>query len=265
MPLARAALEAGLGVVVDKPLAARSEDARALAELADERGLLLTVFHNRRWDGDFLTLRRLIDEGALGKIVRFESRFERWRPEVNSQGWRESSDPEEAGGVTFDLGSHLIDQALVLFGEVESVYAEVERRRPVAVVDDDSFLTLRHRSGVTSFLWMSQATPQPGPRFNVVGAKAGYAKWGLDVQESALRAGADPGGPGWGREPEEAWGTLGVEDDLRPVETERGDYGAFYAEVAAGNVPVPAGDAVRVVELIEAAFASSRSSQVVAA
>src|SRR5215213_9827877 len=120
--IAVAALEAGLPVVVDKPLAATVADGHRLQDAAESRGLMLAVFHNRRWDGDFLTVRRLIEDGALGAVTRFESRFERWRPEIRSGAWREREAPEDAGGVLFDLGSHLIDQALLLFGPAEEVY-----------------------------------------------------------------------------------------------------------------------------------------------
>src|SRR3954451_24248621 len=164
VPVTLAALEAGLPVVVDKPLAATVADGRRLQEEAEARSLMLAVFHNRRWDGDMLTVSRLIREGALGEGLRFESRFERWRPQVRDDAWRERGEPEEAGGVLFDLGSHLIDQPLVLFGPVDSVYAEVERRRPGAMVDDDAFLALRHRSGIRSHLWASQVAAQHAPR-----------------------------------------------------------------------------------------------------
>jgi scyllo-inositol 2-dehydrogenase (NADP+) len=262
VPVASAALEAGHPVVVDKPLAASAADARRLKEEADARALMLAVFHNRRWDGDFLTLRGLIEDGALGGVQRFESRFERWRPYVRADAWRERADPEEAGGVLFDLGSHLIDQALVLFGEVESVYAEVDRRRAGAEVDDDVFVALSHRSGVRSHLWMSQAAAQPAPRLRVLGSKAAYVKRGLDVQEDALRGGALPGGPDWGREPPEAWGTLGAGEDTRRIETEPGDYPAFYRGVVdalreEAPPPVGAADAVRVLELIERGVAQA--------
>jgi predicted dehydrogenase len=181
---------------------------------------------------------------------------------VRADAWRERADPEEAGGVLFDLGSHLIDQALVLFGEVESVYAEVDRRRAGAEVDDDVFVALSHRSGVRSHLWMSQAAAQPGPRLRVLGSKAAYVKRGLDVQEDALRAGALPGGPDWGREPPEAWGTVGAGEDTRRIETEPGDYPAFYRGVVdalreEAPPPVGAADAVRVLELIERALAQA--------
>src|SRR3954447_805110 len=264
-PIALAALEAGLPVVVDKPLAATAADGRRLEEAAGERSLMLAVFHNRRWDGDFLTVRKLIEEGALGEVHRFESRFERWRPEVRAGAWRELDAPEEAGGVLYDLGSHLIDQALLLFGPPERVYAEIDRRRPGAAVGDDAFIALTHRSGVRSHLWTSQVAAQPGPRMRVLGSRAAYVKFGLDVQEDALRAGALPG-PDWGREPREAWGTLGAEGQARPVPTEAGDWPAFYRGVVAAlrdgePPPVSAADGVAVLDLIERGLAADDKRQ----
>ena len=259
VPLGLAALEHGLPVVIDKPLAATSADARRLDSAARERELMLAVFHNRRWDGDMLTVRRLLEEGALGDVVRFESRFERWRPQRAAEAWRERGDPAEAGGVLFDLGSHLVDQALVLFGQVDDVYAEVERRRPGAQVGDDAFVSLRHACGVRSHLWMSHVAAQPGPRMRVLGTEAAYVKWGLDPQEEALRDGARPGDAEWGREPAERWGVLGSAEGARPVETEAGAYGRFYQEVAAavregGPPPIAAGEAVAGLEILEAAL-----------
>jgi predicted dehydrogenase len=254
-PLARAALDAGLGVVVDKPLAATAAEARALVEHAERRGLFLTAFQNRRWDGDFLTLRRLIAEDALGEIVRFESRIDRWRP-VPKPGWKQSADPGDAGGLLFDLGAHLIDQALLLFGPVESVYAELDRRRPQSEVDDDTFVALTHASGVRSHLWMSIVSAQPGPRLRVMGTDASYVKHGNDGQEAALKAGGTPTDAHWGEEPEESWGTVGAGDDTRRVRTEPGAYQRFYEGVAASlrdgtPPPVDAMDAVRVLEVID--------------
>jgi scyllo-inositol 2-dehydrogenase (NADP+) len=256
VPLALQALAAGLPVVVDKPLAATSADARRLVDEARARGLLLSVFQNRRWDGDFLTLRRLLAEGALGTVHRFESRFERWRP-APKPGWRERGDPAEAGGVLFDLGSHLVDQALVLFGPVTQVYAEIDRRRPGAGVDDDAFVALTHASGVHSHLWTSLVAAEDAGRMRVLGSRAAYVKSGLDVQEAALRGGERPGA-GWGREPPGRWGRLGAGEEWVPVPTERGDYPAFYAGIAAAlrigaPPPVDPADAVAVLEIIEAA------------
>ncbi len=264
-PIALATLEAGLPVVVDKPLAATAADGRRLDEAAASRGLMLAVFHNRRWDGDFLTVKRLVDEGALGEVMRFESRFERWRPEVREGAWREREAPEEAGGVLYDLGSHLIDQALVLFGPAESVYVEANRRRPGALVHDDAFIAVEHRGGVRSHLWTSQVAAQPGPRVRVLGGDAAYVKYRLDVQESALRSGERPG-PQWGQEPPEAWGTLGVQGETTRVPTEPGDWPAFYRGVVASltdgsSPPVSAADGVAVLAVIERGLAATKTGQ----
>ncbi|MFG2883866.1 Gfo/Idh/MocA family oxidoreductase [Streptomyces sp. NPDC048297] len=266
VPLATAALDAGLPVVVDKPVAGTAAEARELAALAEERGLLLSVFQNRRWDNDFLTLRSLLEKGELGDVRRFESRFERWRPQPKG-GWRESGDPAEIGGLLYDLGSHVVDQTLVLFGPVTEVYAETDIRRPGAQTDDDTFLALTHAGGVRSHLYVSATTAQLGPRFRVLGSQAGYVKYGLDPQEAALREGLRPG-PKWGAEPEALWGRIGSgESPLtgggRPVPTLPGDYPAYYAAVAAaltgdGPNPVTALEAAAALDVLEAARRSAR-------
>ncbi|MGW4730439.1 Gfo/Idh/MocA family protein [Streptomyces shenzhenensis] len=266
VPLAIAALEAGLPVVVDKPLAGTAAEARELAALAERRGLLLSVFQNRRWDNDFLTLRKLLAEGALGDVWRFESRFERWRPQLKG-GWRESGDPTEIGGLLYDLGSHVVDQALVLFGPATRVYAESDIRRPGAETDDDTFIAITHAGGVRSHLYASATAAQLGPRFRVLGSRAGYVKHGLDPQEAALREGRRPGS-GWGAEPESLWGRLGSgESPLTgggtPVPTLPGDYPAYYAAVAdavtgAGPNPVTASAAADTLDVLEAARRSAR-------
>ena len=268
VPLGLAALEAGLPVVIDKPMAPTAEGGRRLVAEATERDLFLTVFQNRRWDGDFLTVRRLLAEDALGPIVRFESRFERWRPQVRPEAWRERGDPEEAGGLLFDLGSHLIDQAVVLFGPPSTVYAEVDRRRPGAEVDDDVFVALEHDEGVRSHLWMSVLAAIPGPRMRLLGMRAAYETSGLDVQEQALSEGSRPDDPAWGREPPDRWGRLGIGDDIRAVETEPGAYPEFYRSVAASlragtPPPVDPDDSVAVLVIIEAALESARTARVV--
>ncbi|MEV5983483.1 Gfo/Idh/MocA family oxidoreductase [Streptomyces sp. NPDC052051] len=272
VPLATTALEAGLPVVVDKPVAGTAAEARGLAALAERRGLLLSVFQNRRWDNDFLTLRGLLAEGELGEVWRFESRFERWRPRPKG-GWRESGDPAEIGGLLYDLGSHVVDQALVLFGPVTGVYAETVVRRPGAETDDDTFLALTHASGVRSHLYVSATAAQLGPRFRVLGSEAGYVKYGLDPQEAALRAGGRPG-PGWGEEPEPLWGRVGAgESPLTgggtPVPTLPGDYPAYYAAIAralreGGPNPVTAHEAAAALDVLEAARRSAREGVAVA-
>ncbi|MFI9819303.1 Gfo/Idh/MocA family oxidoreductase [Streptomyces sp. NPDC052013] len=267
VPLATAALKAGLPVVVDKPLAGTATEARELAALADERGLLLSVFQNRRWDNDFLTLRKLIADGELGDVYRFESRFERWRPQLKG-GWRESGDPAEIGGLLYDLGSHVVDQALVLFGPVTTVYAEADIRRDGAATDDDTFIALTHESGVRSHLYVSATTAQLGPRFRVLGSEAGYVKYGLDPQEAALRDGLRPGSTAqWGAEPEELWGRVGAGESPvtgggRPEPTLPGDYPAYYAAVAkallgGGPNPVTALEAAAALDVLEAARRSA--------
>ena len=268
VPLAASALAAGLAVVVDKPLATSAAEARRLVADAVRLGRMLTVYQNRRWDGDFLTMRRLLETGALGEPLRLESRFERWRPQPKP-GWREKGDPAEGGGILFDLGSHLVDQALLLLGPAVRVHGEIDRRRPGVEVDDDAFVAIEHASGARSHLHMNMVSAQEGPRFRLLGSAAAYVKHGLDVQEAALRGGARPG-RGWGVEPEAQWGRLGVGDDARPVRTEPGAYPRFYAGVldslrTGAPPPVDPGDAIAALEVIEAARRSAGEGVVVTA
>ncbi|WP_338676963.1 Gfo/Idh/MocA family oxidoreductase [Streptomyces sp. SCSIO 30461] len=268
VPLATAALEAGLPVVADKPIAGTAAEARDLGALARERGLLLSVFQNRRWDNDFRTVRGLIEDGELGDVLRFESRFERWRPQLKG-GWRESGSPEEFGGLLYDLGSHVVDQALVLFGPAVRVYAESDIRRPGAQADDDTFIAVTHANGVRSHLYVSATAAQLGPRFRVLGSSAGYVKYGLDPQEAALREGERPrpGDSCWGVEPERLWGRIGSgESPLtgggRPVGTLQGDYPAYYTAIAdalrdGGPPPVTADEAAATLDVLEAARRSA--------
>ena len=172
--LALGAVERDLPVVIDKPLAATLDEAKRV----NRAGGRVTVFQNRRWDGDFMTLRSILDEGSLGQIVRFESRFERFRQEIRD-AWRESGDPLDGGGQLADLGAHLIDQAIVLFGPPNNVYAEVDTRRPGAVTDDDVFIALEHDGGIRSHLHMGVLAPMAGPRFRLTGLQGGAAIDGL--------------------------------------------------------------------------------------
>ena len=268
IPLATAAIEAGAAVVVDKPLAITAKDASALVELAKQRGKLLSVFQNRRWDGDFRTVKQLIDEGGLGTVHRFESRFERWRPELKG-GWRELGGREEGSGLLYDLGSHLIDQALTLFGPVSSVYAEADIRRPGAKADDDSFIALTHTSGVRSHLWASATAADLGPRFRVLGSKAAYVTYGLDGQEDELRANRTPNDEGFGITPPERYGRLGAEGSFETYPTLPGRYTDYYTAVeralrGEGPVPVDPQDAVSALKVIEAARLAADEGRVVA-
>ncbi|MCK2243407.1 MULTISPECIES: Gfo/Idh/MocA family oxidoreductase [unclassified Crossiella] len=265
VPLTLTAIEAGLPVVVDKPFAPSAEQARLLATRAAAAGVPLTVFQNRRWDNDFLTLRKLLDHGRLGRVHRFESRFERWAP-TPWDNWRELPGAEEAGGILFDLGAHLVDQALQLFGPVTSVYAEMGQVRAGVQVDDDAFVALTHQDGTRSHLWMSALAAQLGPRFRVLGDQAGYTKFGLDPQEDAMAAGGRPGSPGWGTEVQSAWGQLGVGAESVPLETEPGAYQDFYAAVVAAlredaPLPVQPAEAIAALEIIEAAKRSAETRE----
>ncbi len=267
-PIALAAIDAGKAVVVDKPFAVSVAEAESLIAAAASRGVPLSVYQNRRWDGDFLTLRRLLDEGALGEVTRYESRFERWRP-VAGTGWRESGTPSDAGGLLFDLGPHLIDQALLLFGPVTHVYAEVDRRRAGVQADDDVFLALTHASGVRSHLWCSAVASDLGPRMRVLGTRSAYVKYGLDVQEDALRRGGRPDrDEAWGTESEASYGTLGVVGEATPIATEPGAYQRYYEGIAAAlrgesDLPVDPRDSVEGLRIIEAARRSQEQGQVV--
>jgi scyllo-inositol 2-dehydrogenase (NADP+) len=255
--LAKEALAAGLPVVVDKPFAVTASQAREVIAEARRRNLLLTVYHNRRWDSELLTVKRLLAEQAFGDVLRFESRLERWRPQPKG-GWRERGEPELAGGLLYDLGTHLIDQALHLFGPVTNVYAELDRRRPGMQVDDDVFLALTHASGVRSHLSATAISAQPLARMRVLGSRSAYVKVQSDMQEAALRSGGRPDQPGWGEEPREHWGLLGVGAAATPVRSEPGAYQQFYAGIVASlrdgaPPPVDPEDAVAGLEIIEAA------------
>jgi predicted dehydrogenase len=272
LALGMAAIQAGLPVVVDKPFTSTSTDARQLIDASAAANVPLTVFQNRRWDSDFRTLQALLAAGALGDIVRFESRYERYRPTVNTDAWREHAAPQEAGGLLFDLGAHLIDQALVLLGDPVSVYAESDARRPGAQVDDDTFVALRFANGSVAHLWMSVLVRYLAPRYRVIGSRGLYEKYGLDTQEDFLRTGGRPADEGWAEEPENIWGRLytdiGEVSVAAVAKSLPGTYETFYQMVrdairAGGPLPVDPHDALKTIRVIEAARARATSSQVV--
>jgi scyllo-inositol 2-dehydrogenase (NADP+) len=259
LPQARASIAAGLPVVVDKPLCRTSADALALRDEAAIRGVPVTVFQNRRWDGDFLAVRAAVDSGDLGTVHRFESRFERWRVEPKGY-WRESGDPEDLGGLLYDLGSHLVDQAQVLLGPVRHIHAEVRRVRPWAEVNDDVFLALEHDSGAVSHLWASSVAGAPGPRFRVLASAGAWVSDGLDGQEAALRAGQSP----YDVPPHSARLVLAAEGDHieeLAVPDASGDWPAFYRAVVPwargdGPPPVALDDVVATLTVLETAARS---------
>lgn len=267
-PLARAALAAGKHVVVDKPFTVTVAEARELDAAARAAGRVLSVFHNRRWDADFLTLKALLNEGRLGRVVQFESHFDRYRPQVPVR-WRESA-ASVGSGLWYDLGPHLIDQALQLFGQPAGILLTRATLRDGAEVDDYFHALLRY-DRLQVILHASTLTAEPGARFAVYGTAASFVKRGLDEQEAALKAGLFPPADDWGIDPRD--GTLTVWQDGQPryetVPTRHGDYPAYYAALrdailhGAAN-PVPAGDAIAVMRLIEAGCQSAAEGREVA-
>lgn len=261
-PFAVASMKAGLPVVVDKPFAITVQECEEVLAVSKRTGVLVTVFQNRRWDNDFLTLKKIIDSGKLGALTRFESRFERYRPTPRPDSWREKGSLAEGGGLLFDLGSHLVDQALHLFGEPELIYGETHTRREGLQVDDDSFVAIRFKNGVQAHLWASAVAPLHGPRFKLSGLTGAYEKYGLDPQEEALRSGGTPRDSGWGEEPEDHYGVLIEYQDNNRLETviksEPGAYHVFYSQLrdailTGAPVPVDPRDALKTMQVIETA------------
>lgn len=259
--LAHAAIDHGLAVVVDKPLAVTAREARELVAHAEQAGVALSVFHNRRWDAEQRALRDLLAAGRLGRLLRVEARLERWAADAGRTPWRHAG--EAGGGILLDLGAHLVDQMLTLLGPVAGVYAEIDRSR--TGVADDVFLALRHRSGVHSHLWAADRVA-PGPRLRAVGSAATYVVDEPDPQDAALRAGSAPSAASPAH-----WGRLmtGAGDAGEPVRCPADGWAAFYPAVAVavrgeGAPPVTGREGLAVVEVLEAAQLSAESGQVVA-
>jgi predicted dehydrogenase len=229
--LAKQCLHEQRHVVIDKPFTLTSSEAADLIHIARQRKLLFTAYQNRRWDGDFQTVRQVIASGRLGRLVTLESHFDRFRPEPRRNVWRESGGP--GGGLLFDLGPHLLDQALALFGPPDSLSASVRVERDAAVVDDAFDLQLAwDRQRLTVFLRATLTACTPAPRFTLHGTRGSFVKWGLDPQEEQLRGGMRPDTPGFGEEPESRWGEFRVEQKPpQRVPTLRGDYRGFYENV----------------------------------
>lgn len=257
---AAAALRAGKHVVVDKPVAPTAAEVSDLEQLAAQCRRKLAVFQNRRWDSDFLTLKKLIDTGRLGSINAYHARWDRFRPQAG-QRWRDRDDP--GSGILYDLGSHLIDQALVLFGMPEWLYANVFTQRDDGIAAD-GFEMLLGRGALRITLGASSLAADGGYRYRVNGSRASFLKAGMDQQEAQLRAGAEPDEHFFGNEPTEQWGTLVHADtgQRECVTPQIGRWLAFYEGMRValeqyGPVPVPAGQAYDTIRLIEAALTSS--------
>jgi predicted dehydrogenase len=260
------ALEAAKNVVVDKPAAVSSAQISQLVQLAGGIGIQYIPFHNRRWDSDFLTIQKVLHEKSIGQIVYFESTLDRWRPNPSTRAWKD--DPDQ-GGILLDLGTHLVDQALALFGPPESVGAEVLRERDGEGANDSFTLRLHYLTGAAVTLSANSLSSLARPRFHLRGTKGNYWKWGVDPQEAALNKIVRIQSTAWGKEPPDHWGTLCVDTDgsmvTQPVEPIHGDYRLFYAGVRdallghGSNPPVAAVDAWRTARILEWALESSKA------
>lgn len=264
--LARQALEADKHVVIDKPFVVDPAEGESLIRLARERGRILSVYHNRRFDSDFRTVQRLLGAGMLGDINYYEARYDRFRPEVKDR-WKERDEP--GSGALYDLGSHLVDQALQLFGMPETVTADCRSQRAGSGSCDYFHMLLGYK-GLQVVLHSGSLVRVKGPRFTIHGSKASYVKYGDDPQERALLAGAKPRSPGWGVEPEEEYGLLYEAEHSvgTPVPGESGDYTWFYEQLyaaltAGAPLPVEAGQALDVIRVIVAAAQSSDEGRTV--
>lgn len=251
--LAQRAMLAGKHVVVDKPFTVTSAEARRLIAISRETKRVLTVFHNRRWEGDFLTIRKLIAQQAFGRLFSYEAHFDRFRNEPRPGAWRESTDP--GSGILYDLGSHLIDQALLLFGEPERIVGDVRIEREFARADD-AFDIWMHYPRLKVTLIAGMLVRERTPRYVLRGSTATFVKYGLDPQEADLAAGKSPHDPSWGREPREQWGTLLSDAGEQLIETLPGNYAAFYENVRDAilgrvELEVRPEDAARTIEIIE--------------
>jgi predicted dehydrogenase len=277
--VAKQCLEAGKHVVIDKPFAGTSDEAARLMELAKTKGVLVMPFHNRRWDGDFLTVKKLLAEQAVGRLVTFESHFDRYRPIPREGTWKEAENP--ANGMLWDLGPHLVDQCLALFGPPETITASVRKDRDHTAIEDAFDITLGYTidgHGLRAHCRTSYVACDAAPRFLLHGLKGSFKKYGLDPQEPKLVGGAGvppQGSPEvWLQEPEPMWGTLTVAPDLndpatlvtQKVKTLPGDYRGFYANVrdavlGDAELEVTAEDGFRTIRLLELARVSSEEGR----
>lgn len=267
VPLTQLCLAAGRDVVVDKPFAPTLHEAEALVKFAAERKRLLTVYHNRRWDSDFQAIHKFVGQGALGRIVLFETNYDRYRPNLKANAWRERGGP--GSGIFFDIGPHLIDQALQFFGAPEALYADLRIERDAGVVDDSFDVVMHYPHGLRAVLRSSIMAVVPRPRFILHGTRGSFRKELIDPLESMLRRGELPVGESWNVEPEENWGVATLVKGEQVVQERipsQGDWRSFYAGVrdamlGAGPLPVTSEQMLDVMRVIELAQESNRLRQ----
>lgn len=256
--LAETAMRSGKHVVVEKPFTVSTEEADYLIAVSKEVGKCITVYHNRRFDSDYRTVKALMATDKLGRIVEYEARYDRFRPTLKEHAWKEKALP--GGGILYDLGSHLIDQALDLFGKPEEVYGDVRALRRGET--DDSFEVILYYPEIKVTLKSSMLVKEPSLRFALYGTAGSYTKYGVDVQEDALRNGERPGGEQWGVEPRGLWGTVDSMETKQKVRSLKGDYRDYYRNlydhiVRGTELIVTAEDGRNVIAVIEAAYRSN--------
>jgi predicted dehydrogenase len=266
-PMVKEILLAGKNVVVEKPFTPTSKEAKELIEVAKSSGKKIFIYQNRRWDGDFMTIKKILNDGILGDIQEYEAHFDRYKPELTPGKWRDEDKP--GGGILYDLGSHLIDQALQLFGKPESLIADIQAQRPGSKVDDYFRLELFYPS-TKVILTAGMMVKEPGPRFIIHGTNGSFIKYGIDPQEEALAKGRMPEGEKWGVEDEKNWGFLTTESDDEQVDgrivTEPGNYMKFYDnvyDVLVNNAEqaVKPEEGMDIIRIIELAFESNRKNE----
>ena len=265
--MAEAALKAGKHVVVEKPFTNTTKEGEQLIALAEEKGRMLTVFQNRRWDSDFLTVQKVLAANVLGTVVEYEAHYDRFRNFIQPDTWKEDDGP--GSGILYNLGSHMIDQALVLFGMPKTLFAKLSIQRRGGRAPDAYHLILGYES-MQVVLKSSYLVRDQGPRYKVLGSQGTFTKYGLDPQEDLLKLGVSPDNSRIGQEPEEDWGTLDTEFSglqLRgTVASEVGDYTRFYDNLYQAlqgkeALAVPAEEALNVIRLIELAYQSNDTGQ----
>jgi scyllo-inositol 2-dehydrogenase (NADP+) len=269
LQMAQQALEAGKHVVLEKPFTITSQDAQTLINIARANNRVLSVFQNRRWDGDFLTVQQVVNQNLLGKLVDYEAHFDRYRNYIEANTWKEEAGP--GSGILYNLGSHMIDQALALFGKPTAVTAELGIQRPGGQVDDYYHITL-HYPALRVTLKSSYLVREAGPRYILHGTEGSFLKYGIDPQEEALKAGRLPSEPNWGTEPKNEWGTINTQlNGLHvqgTIETLAGSYQQYYNSIYAAiregkDLAVKPEESMLGIYIIEAAFRSNQEKRTV--